>query len=83
MPGFAEIIEGNLGAAIEPYGQMFEMDQSNPMARLFHVWVLTLNRQHDDVGILLQTVPSAQRDTPFCTNILLFGKRRHGPISRG
>ena len=63
MPGFAEIMEGNLGAAIEPYRQMFEMDQSNPMARLFYVWVLTLNRQHDDVGVLLQTVPSAQRDT--------------------
>jgi len=26
MPGFAEIMEGNLEAAIEPYRQMFEMD---------------------------------------------------------
>jgi hypothetical protein len=36
VPGFAEIMESNLGAAIEPYRQMFEMDQSNPMARLFY-----------------------------------------------
>jgi non-specific serine/threonine protein kinase len=62
MPGFAEIMEGNLEAAIEPYRQMFEMDPSNPMARLFFVWVLILNRRHDDVGALL-TFPSDQRDT--------------------
>jgi TolB-like protein len=63
MPGFAEIMEGNLEAAIEPYRQMFEMDPLNPMARLFYVWVLTLNRQHDAVDALLQTAPSEQRDT--------------------
>ena len=62
MPGFAEIMEGNLEAAIEPYRQMFEMDPSNPMARLFFVWVLILNRRHDDMGALL-TFPSDQRDT--------------------
>jgi non-specific serine/threonine protein kinase len=62
MPGFAEIMEGNLKAAIEPYRQMFEMDPSNPMARLFFVWVLILNRRHDDVDALL-TFPSDQRDT--------------------
>lgn len=62
MPGFAEIMEGNLEAAIEPYRQMFEMDPSNPMARLFFVWVLILNHRHDDVRALL-TFPSDQRDT--------------------
>ena len=62
MPGFAEIMEGNLEAAIEPYRQMFEMDPSNPMARLFFVWVLILNHRHDDVSALL-TFPSDQRDT--------------------
>jgi TolB-like protein len=63
MPGFAEIMEGNLEAAIEPYRQMFEMDQSNPMARLFFAWVLILNRRHDEVNTLLKSFPSDQRDT--------------------
>jgi TolB-like protein len=63
MPGFAEIMEGNLDAAIEPYRQMFEMDQSNPMARLFFAWVLILNRRHDEVNTLLKSFPPDQRDT--------------------
>jgi TolB-like protein len=63
MPGFAEIMEGNLEAAIEPYRQMFEMDQSNPMARLFFAWILILNRRYDAVDALLQSCPPDQRDT--------------------
>jgi TolB-like protein len=63
MPGFAEIMEGNLEAAIEPYRQMFEMDQANPMARLFFAWILVLNRRHDEVNSLLKSFPPGQRDT--------------------
>src|ERR1700722_5422994 len=63
MPGFAEIMEGNLQAAIEPYRKMFELDPSNPMARLFFAWVLILNRQHDEADALLKTAPAEQRDT--------------------
>jgi TolB-like protein len=63
MPGFAEIMEGNLEAAIEPYRQMFEMDQTNPMARLFFAWILVLNRRHDEVNTLLKFFPPDQRDT--------------------
>jgi thioredoxin-like negative regulator of GroEL len=63
MPGFADIMEGNLEAAIEPYRQMFEMDQSNPMARLFFAWVLILNHRHDEVNTLLKSFPPDQRDT--------------------
>ncbi len=63
MPGFADIMEGNLEAAIEPYRQMFEMDQSNPMARLFFAWVLILNRRNDEVNALLTSFPPDQRDT--------------------
>jgi tetratricopeptide (TPR) repeat protein len=44
MPGFADIMEGHLEEAIDPYRQMFEMDQSNPMARLFFAWVLIHSR---------------------------------------
>jgi hypothetical protein len=33
------------------------------MARLFFVWILALNRQHDAVDALLQSAPSDQRDT--------------------
>jgi TolB-like protein len=63
MPGFAEIMEGNLEAAIAPYRQMFEMDQSNPMARLFFIWVLILNRRYDEVSTLLKSYPPDQRET--------------------
>src|SRR5450631_1784229 len=63
MPGYAEIMEGNLEAAINPYRQMFEMDQSNPMARLFFAWVLILNRRHNEVSTLLTSFPPDQRDT--------------------
>jgi TolB-like protein len=63
MPGYAEIMEGNLEAAINPYREMFEMDPSNPMARLFFVWVLILNRRYDDVGALLKDFPADQRDS--------------------
>jgi TolB-like protein len=63
MPGFAEIMEGNLEAAIEPYRLMFDMDQSNPMARLFFAWILILNRRHVAVDALLKSFPPDQRDT--------------------
>ena len=63
MPGYADIMEGHLQEAIDPYRQMFEMDQSNPMARLFFAWVLILNRRHDDVGALLKAFPPNQRDS--------------------
>jgi TolB-like protein len=63
MPGFAEIMEGNLEAAIDPYRQMFEMDHSNPMARLFFAWVLILNRRQEEVDALLKSFPPDQRDT--------------------
>jgi len=63
MPGFAEIMEGHLEAAIEPYRQMFEMDQSNPMARLFFAWVLIINRRQETVEALLKSFPPDQRDT--------------------
>ena len=63
MPGFAAIMEGNLEAAIGPYRQMFEMDTSNPMARLFFAWVLILNRRYEESNALLKSLPPDQRDT--------------------
>jgi TolB-like protein len=63
MPGFADILEGNFAAAVEPYRRMFEMDPGNPMARLFYLWVLILNRRTDAVGAILETFPPEVRDT--------------------
>ncbi len=63
MPAFADIMEGNLAAAIEPYHQMLNMDPSNPLARLFYVWVLILNRRTDEIGPILAAFPQEQRDT--------------------
>jgi tetratricopeptide (TPR) repeat protein len=63
MPGFADIMEGNFAAAVAPYRQMFEMDPGNPMARLFYVWVLILNRRTEAVGALLEAFPGEVRET--------------------
>ena len=62
-PGFADASEGNLEAAVEPYRQMFEMDPANPMGRLFYVWVLALNRRHDELVRVLDAFAPAERDT--------------------
>ena len=63
MPAFADALEGNFAAAVEPYRQMCEMDPGNPMARLFYVWVLVLNRRTDTVRSVLETFPPGLRDT--------------------
>ena len=43
--------------AIGPYREMFEMDPGNPMARLFYVWVLLLNRRIDAAAPILESFP--------------------------
>lgn len=63
MPGWADVLDGNFGAAVEPYRQMFEMDSGNPMARLFYVWVLILNRRADAAAAVLETFPPDVRDS--------------------
>ena len=39
------------------------MDPGNPMARLFYVWVLLLNRRIDDAAPILESFPAEVRDT--------------------
>jgi TolB-like protein len=63
LPGYADALEGNLAAAVEPYRQMFEMDPGNPMARLFYVWALALNRRTHDIGAIVDGFPAEARDT--------------------
>jgi non-specific serine/threonine protein kinase len=63
MPAWADILEGNFAAAIAPYRQMFEMDPSNPMARLFLVWVLTINRRDGEVAALVSGFPPESRQS--------------------
>lgn len=63
LPGFADASEGNLGAAVGPYRQMFEMDPANPMGRLFYIWVLALNRRHDELARVLDGFSPAERET--------------------
>jgi non-specific serine/threonine protein kinase len=63
MPGFADIMEGNFAAAVDPYRQMFEMDPGNPMTRLFYVWVLILNGQTQQGAALVASFPTEVRET--------------------
>ena len=58
LPGWADALEGNFEAAVEPYRQMFEMDPANPMGRLFYVWVLALNRRADAARASSRRFPS-------------------------
>jgi TolB-like protein len=62
-PGFADIADGNFAAAVEPYRQMVEMDPGNPMARLFYVGLLVLNRRTEGIGAIVETFPPEVRDT--------------------
>jgi TolB-like protein len=63
LPAFADAMEGNYATTVEPYRQMCEMDPGNPMARLFYVWALTLNRRADAVGAILEGFTPEVRDT--------------------
>ena len=62
-PAFADSMEGKFGAVVGPYRQMCEMDPSNPMARLFYVWALVVNRCHDTVRAVVNAFPPEVRDT--------------------
>jgi TolB-like protein len=63
LPAFADVMEGNFATAVQPYRQMFEMDTGNPMAGLFYVWVLALNRRTAEIGAVLAEWPIDVRDT--------------------
>lgn len=78
MPGYAAVLGGDVEAAIDPYRQMFEMDPSNPMARLFFAWALTLNHRDRDVVHLLQGLPAEQRSTIPARLLLFMGRMAAG-----
>ncbi len=63
MPAFADIMEGHFDQAIDPYRQMYEMDRANPMAHLFYVWVLILNRRIDEAAAICRELPADLRAT--------------------
>ncbi len=63
MPAFADIMEGHFDQAIDPYRQMYEMDRTNPMAHLFYVWVLILNRRIDEAAAIGRELTAELRDT--------------------
>jgi TolB-like protein len=63
MRAFADAMEGDFAGAVDPYRQTCEMDPGNPMARLFYVWVLVLNRREEPIGDILRTFPPDVRET--------------------
>jgi non-specific serine/threonine protein kinase len=85
MPAWADVLDGNFAAAIEPYRRMFEMDPGNPMARLFYVWVLQLNRRDDLIPPILESFPEEVRETvparvAHFVAAALVANRRGGPL---
>lgn len=63
MPAFADILEGKFAAAVGPYRQMLAMDATNPLARLFCLWVLVLNNRRNEAQAVLAGFPGETRDT--------------------
>ena len=63
MPAFADFMEGQFAGTVEPYRQMCEMDPGNPMARLFYIWLLALNRRSDGLPAVLAGFPPEVRET--------------------
>ena len=63
MPGFADLMEGNVASALGAYRQMFEMDPGNPMARLFYVPILAANGRMSEVREIVSTFPPEVKDT--------------------
>lgn len=63
MPGFADLMDGHLAAAVRPYREMFEMDPANPMARLFYVWVLALAGRVPEAIAVADTAPAQPADS--------------------
>ena len=63
MPAFADLMEGKFSLAIRPYQQMLEMDPANPVARLFFIWVLILNRRIDQAKAIFAKFPLTTLDT--------------------
>jgi non-specific serine/threonine protein kinase len=63
MPGFADLMEGNVASALGPYRQMFDMDPGNPMARLFYVPILAANGRMNEVREIASTLPPEVKDT--------------------
>lgn len=63
MPAFADVLEGRLADAVIPYRQMLDMDPSNPMARLFCVWVFILNRRLEEARAVADSCPRDLSDS--------------------
>ena len=76
MPAFADVMEGNFAAAIEPYRQMCEMDPGNPMARLFYVWALIINQRRHEVVEVMRHRSRRKSGIPFQAASQVFWLRR-------
>jgi non-specific serine/threonine protein kinase len=63
MPGFADVAEGRFASALEPYRLMLDLDPGNPMARLFYVVLLMLNRHGTEAIAVVRACPRDIRDT--------------------
>src|SRR4029450_10577782 len=63
LPGFADLMEGNVASALGPYRQMFDMDPGNPMTRLFYVPILAANGRMSEVSEIASNFPPEVKDT--------------------
>ena len=63
LPGYRAALDGDFERAVGPYREMFELDQGNPMGRLFYAFTLA-NAGRADEARAIADVPSADRMGP-------------------
>ncbi|MEE4298769.1 MAG: tetratricopeptide repeat protein, partial [Pseudomonadales bacterium] len=78
MPGWADAMEGNFEAALGPYRDMFTMDEGNPMARLFYVYMLAASGRRDEAHDVAEALPEYLRSSPPGRIIGIFAKALAG-----
>ena len=72
MPGWADALQGDFEAALDPYGEMFTMDPGNPLARLFYVYILAAAGRRGEARQVAEESPEAMRNTPPGQVLALF-----------
>ena len=63
LPAWADVLEGNPAAAIDVYARMLAREPSSSMARLFFVWVLTINGRAEEAAEAAAGFDETSRDS--------------------
>lgn len=54
LPSWADVLEGRHRDAVEPYRKLLAQEPQSPIARMFLVWILSINNQRDEIQTVVQ-----------------------------